>query len=195
MKAYAGVEAWTHNSWARYKMELRASFLAPSSFNTWERTRSTHWIGRWVGPRAGMKVVEERKISCLCRESHPGRQARSLSLYRLIYPIQKLYFCYEGNIRIFAVLKNVNHAEAYSYEESTSSVLLSAVCLAIIKVTFPCTLIKHHAMKASGEWRYSSIILDLGSSWRWVISLTLRPLYSRRKRPRYQEPVWTLWSK
>jgi hypothetical protein len=27
------------------------------------------------------------------------------------------------------------------------------------------------------EWRYSSAILDLDSRWRWVVSLTHRPLY------------------
>jgi hypothetical protein len=29
------------------------------------------------------------------------------------------------------------------------------------------------------EWRYSSTILDISTRWRWVIILTLRPLYSR----------------
>jgi hypothetical protein len=36
-----------------------------------------------------------------------------------------------------------------------------------------------------GEWRYSSIILDLGTRWRWVVSFTYRPLYPRGNRPRY----------
>jgi hypothetical protein len=30
-----------------------------------------------------------------------------------------------------------------------------------------------------GEWRCSSTILDLGTRWRWVVSLTPRPLYPR----------------
>jgi hypothetical protein len=33
--------------------------------------------------------------------------------------------------------------------------------------------------KDMGEWRYSSTILDLGTRWRWVVSFTPRPLYSR----------------
>jgi hypothetical protein len=37
----------------------------------------------------------------------------------------------------------------------------------------------------SGEWRYSSTILDLGTRWRWVVSLTLQPLYPPGNRPRY----------
>jgi hypothetical protein len=36
-----------------------------------------------------------------------------------------------------------------------------------------------------GEWRYSSKILDLGTKWRLVVSLKLRPHYSQRKKPRY----------
>jgi hypothetical protein len=37
----------------------------------------------------------------------------------------------------------------------------------MIKVKSLC-LIKHHAMKTSREWRYSSTILDLGTAWREV---------------------------
>jgi hypothetical protein len=31
------------------------------------------------------------------------------------------------------------------------------------------------------EWRYSSTILDLGTSWRWAISFTPQPLYLRER--------------
>jgi hypothetical protein len=34
-----------------------------------------------------------------------------------------------------------------------------------------------------GEWRYISTILDLGTKWRWVFSLTARQLYSLEKSP------------
>jgi hypothetical protein len=36
-----------------------------------------------------------------------------------------------------------------------------------------------------GEWKYSSTILDLGTRWRWVVSLSPRPLYPLINRPRY----------
>jgi hypothetical protein len=36
-----------------------------------------------------------------------------------------------------------------------------------------------------GEWRYSSTILDSGTRWRWVVSFTPLPLYSREKNHRY----------
>jgi hypothetical protein len=35
------------------------------------------------------------------------------------------------------------------------------------------------------EWRYSSIILYLGTRWRWVVSFTTLPLYPRGNSPRY----------
>jgi hypothetical protein len=50
-----------------------------------------------------------------------------------------------------------------------------------------------------GQWRYNSII-DFGTSWRWVVSSTTRPLYHGRKSLRYpldrrlsgaqNRPVW-----
>jgi hypothetical protein len=45
--------------------------------------------------------------------------------------------------------------------------------------------IKHYVMKTSGKWRYSSTILDLGTRWRLVVGITLRPFYPRGKGPRY----------
>jgi hypothetical protein len=32
-----------------------------------------------------------------------------------------------------------------------------------------------------GEWKYSSTILDLCPRWRWVVSVTTRPLYPRER--------------
>jgi hypothetical protein len=46
-----------------------------------ERAPGTHWIGGWVGPRAGLDEVEKRKFLIL-----PGlelRPLRSQSLWRL----------------------------------------------------------------------------------------------------------------
>jgi hypothetical protein len=33
----------------------------------------THWIGSWVGPRAGLDAGARRKILCLCRGSNLDR--------------------------------------------------------------------------------------------------------------------------
>jgi hypothetical protein len=37
--------------------------------------------------------------------------------------------------------------------------------------------------KHMGEWRYSSISLQLGNRWWWVVSFTPQLLYSRGKQP------------
>jgi hypothetical protein len=53
-----------------------------------------------------------------------------------------------------------------------------------------------------GEWRYSSIILNLGTKWRWMVSFTHLSLYLRGNSRWYTmhrrlgwatEPIWTLW--
>jgi hypothetical protein len=49
----------------------------------------THWIGGWVGPRAGLEDVEKRKLFTLPGLGLPDR---SQSLYRLRYPSSYLVF-------------------------------------------------------------------------------------------------------
>jgi hypothetical protein len=43
----------------------------PGRFTPGERDPSTYWIGGWVGYRAGLDVVEKRKIPNLCQELNP----------------------------------------------------------------------------------------------------------------------------
>jgi hypothetical protein len=60
----------------------------PCRFTLAERVPGTHWIGDWVGPRAGLDDVEKQKFLTLPGlELRPlGRPARSQSLYRLRCP-------------------------------------------------------------------------------------------------------------
>jgi hypothetical protein len=44
-------------------------------------TPGTHWIGGWVGPRAGLEAEARGKILCPCRGSNPDRPVRSQTLY------------------------------------------------------------------------------------------------------------------
>jgi hypothetical protein len=64
------------------------SVSRPCRFIPRERARGTHWIGGWVGPRAGVDGVEKRKFLTVPGfELRPlGRPARSQALYRLSYP-------------------------------------------------------------------------------------------------------------
>jgi hypothetical protein len=54
-------------------------------FTPGERIPGTHWIGGWVGPRAGLDAGARRKIVCLCRGSNLDRPVRSQTLYCLSY--------------------------------------------------------------------------------------------------------------
>jgi hypothetical protein len=42
-------------------MEMTGQLHAPAAFNTGERAPDTHWLGGWVGPRAGLDMVSKRK--------------------------------------------------------------------------------------------------------------------------------------
>jgi len=50
----------------------------PGCFTSVERTRSTRWIGGWVGPRAGLDAVVKRIIPSPYRELNPCRPVYSL---------------------------------------------------------------------------------------------------------------------
>jgi hypothetical protein len=56
-------------------MEVSGQLHAPGALPPGERAPGSHWIGGWIGPRAGLDAVEKRK-SLHCRESNPGRPAR-----------------------------------------------------------------------------------------------------------------------
>jgi hypothetical protein len=43
----------------------------PSRFTSRERAPGIHWIGSWVGPRAGLDALVERNIPSPCRGSNP----------------------------------------------------------------------------------------------------------------------------
>jgi hypothetical protein len=67
MKAYWGVEIYLHTFLTSALDGREWSASRPGRFNPTERAPVTHWIGGWVGPRAGLDAVVKRKI----RESNP----------------------------------------------------------------------------------------------------------------------------
>jgi hypothetical protein len=88
MKTYRGVDVLIHIflTSAQAGGDWSASRLG--RFTPGEKAPGTHWIGGWVGPRAGLDYMEKWKIL-----TPPGlefrplsRPASSQSLYRLRYP-------------------------------------------------------------------------------------------------------------
>jgi hypothetical protein len=58
---------------------------APAALYPQERTTGTHWIGGWVGLRAGLDTEVNEKILCFCRGSNLGRPDCGQTLYWLSY--------------------------------------------------------------------------------------------------------------
>jgi hypothetical protein len=62
-------------------MGVSGQHHAPAALYPRGKDPGTHWIGGWMGPRAGLDAGARRKILCPCRGSNPDRPARSQSLY------------------------------------------------------------------------------------------------------------------
>jgi hypothetical protein len=59
MKANRGVDVYIHIFLALKLAGGEWSASRPGLFSSRKRAPGTHWIGGWVGPRDGMKVVEK----------------------------------------------------------------------------------------------------------------------------------------
>jgi len=76
---------WRYSSTQSWTLTIDGggwSASRPSSFTPRWRSPGIHWIGGWLGPRAGLDVVLQRKIPSPRRESNPDRPAQSQSLYQ-----------------------------------------------------------------------------------------------------------------
>jgi hypothetical protein len=69
MKGYWGVEVPLHTFLTSALDGGEWSASHPGRFAPREGFTGTHWIGGWVGPRAGLDAVGRRKIPSPCR--HP----------------------------------------------------------------------------------------------------------------------------
>jgi hypothetical protein len=58
----------------------------PGRFIPKERASGTHWIGGWVGPRAGLDAVVKRKIPTTAGSRNRDHPARSPALYHWANP-------------------------------------------------------------------------------------------------------------
>jgi hypothetical protein len=98
---------------------------------------------------------------------------------------------------VFAVNRQITR-----WIRSETSFLTLGATTVKVKVKLSLCLTKNHPLNAYpslsqwshhedilGEWGIAPRILNLGTRWRWVVSLTPRPLYSQVKRPRNPEPI------
>jgi hypothetical protein len=61
----------------RRSMEVSGQLHVPAALLR-GKAIGTHWTGGWVGPRAGVDTVANRKLPSPCQESNPDRPARSV---------------------------------------------------------------------------------------------------------------------
>jgi hypothetical protein len=65
MKKYGGMKVYFHAHLAVALQGGEWSASRPGRFTPGERANGTHWIGGWVGPRAGLDAVLKEKIPFL----------------------------------------------------------------------------------------------------------------------------------
>jgi hypothetical protein len=58
-------------------MEVNGQIYAPALLPLGKEPPPTRWVGGWVGPRAGLEAVAERKYPFFWQEWSPGRPVRS----------------------------------------------------------------------------------------------------------------------
>jgi hypothetical protein len=92
MKTNGGLDVYIHVFLTSALVGGEWSASHPGRFTAEEKASDAHWIGGWVGPRAGLDDVEKRKFLTLpgLELRLFGRPARSQSLYRLSYPGSRL---------------------------------------------------------------------------------------------------------
>jgi hypothetical protein len=61
-------------------VEVSGQVHAPAALYFQESTPGTHWVGGWVGLRAGLDTEARGKILCVCRGSNSGRPVCSPTL-------------------------------------------------------------------------------------------------------------------
>jgi hypothetical protein len=94
MKAYGGVDVYIHIFLTSALAGGESSASCPGPFSPVETAPGTHWIGGWVGPRAGLDDVENRKFLTIpgLELRSLGHPARSQSLYRLGYSAHVFFY-------------------------------------------------------------------------------------------------------
>jgi hypothetical protein len=161
------------------------SVSQPGRFTPREKAPGTHWIGGWVGSRAGLDAVVKRKIPSSRQESNPRTP--------IVQPVAQRYTNWAITAYGPLCITKFNWCQVFlPWEancpglETDQSPPFSAEVNNTWRYTsispirlwrrFPC-LIKHHAMKTDWMiWGTAPRILNLSTRWKWVVNFMLRPL-------------------
>jgi hypothetical protein len=102
MKTYWGSAGTAHAFSTSALGEGEWSAWRSGRFISREGAPGTHWIGGWVGPRAGLGVMVKTKSPSRCWDWNPDHPARSPALYHWAIPAQ---------VKFVPVLNQVSHHE------------------------------------------------------------------------------------
>jgi hypothetical protein len=161
-------------------------------FTPGERTPGTHWIGGWVGPRAGLDAEARRGILCPCRGSNPDRPSRNQTLYCLSY---RGSLSWLNESRIPPIAKSCSELTwyiSYGCETRPTSVCKHSSWTFVIFICYlvalgHCSLEGYDTLGKDLEWRGKecsqnriSVIKPFGRTWRWCecIKTDLRKICS-----------------
>jgi hypothetical protein len=127
----------------------------PGRFTPWERAPGTRWIGDWWAPELVWTTWRREN-------SWPYRNLNSEP----------------------SVVQSV--ASRYTFYAIPATLLMSWYIASRLSRFSLC--LTNEALRHEDVWGSRCTdppFLDLGTSWRWVVSFTLRSLYQRGKSPRY----------
>jgi hypothetical protein len=108
MNTYEGVDVLIYIFFTLALVGCEWSASRPWNFSSGERSPDTHWIGGWLGPRAGLDDMKKRKFWALTGLEFQTlcRPARRQSLFRLCYRGSKhatAGYCFERLFDIHSV--------------------------------------------------------------------------------------------
>jgi hypothetical protein len=89
------MDVWADVFLISVPLEVSGQLGAPAALVPETENPSTHGIGGWVGPRAGLHDMEKRKILIVqgLELRLLGHPAHNQSLYRLRYPGSLIFRC------------------------------------------------------------------------------------------------------
>jgi hypothetical protein len=120
-------------------------------FTLRERAPSIHWIGGWIGPRAGLNAVVKRRILSPSRGSKPHHLARSPTLYH--------WASYPSSIYIQFVL-----AKQFLSKQPAVN-LWVCVCVFVCVCVCVCHSIWNNAITYRHSERAWLMTFDFHASW------------------------------
>jgi hypothetical protein len=125
VKAYWGMEVWLHAFLTLALDGGEWSASRPGRFTPWGNASGTHWIGGWVGPKAGLDAVVKRKIPSPCQDWNPQTSSPLPRAISLSYPSSHHHHHHHHHVNSVVVLgmtvwRSINKVTVYGLDDQSS---------------------------------------------------------------------------